>query len=182
MNRVTPVRKWTIPIRMLALAVLAAMASGCAPGMEPTPTPTAAFASEEEAFAAAEEVYRAYTDALNAQRAGDESADPLEFLIGSARDSELDAYNSIRKRGLTLEGDSAIYGFHGASAMIGEPVATLRTTVCIDISETRVFDENRNDVTPADRETRFALDVTFTGTSRRLLISDSQSAQQDTEC
>ncbi len=48
---------------VVALAVTLG-ATACQP--EPTPTPTGpAFASEDEAFAAAEETYRAYVDALN---------------------------------------------------------------------------------------------------------------------
>ena len=47
----------------LALALVAGMAA-CQP--EPQPTPGGpVFATEEEAFAAAEETYRAYVDALN---------------------------------------------------------------------------------------------------------------------
>ncbi len=46
------------------LAIVAGLATGCRP--EPAPSPTApVFSSEEEAFAAAEQTYRAYVDALN---------------------------------------------------------------------------------------------------------------------
>ena len=55
-------------IRRAAAAIVLALALGlttaCQP--EPSPSPSApAFANEEEAFAAAEETYRAYVDALN---------------------------------------------------------------------------------------------------------------------
>lgn len=55
------------PLRLLAAIAAASLAlAGCVPGDGPAPTPsptataTAVFASEEEALAAAEEVYRAY--------------------------------------------------------------------------------------------------------------------------
>ena len=48
----------------LALAIVLGMATGCQPEPEPSPTGPV-FATEEEAFAAAEETYRAYVDALN---------------------------------------------------------------------------------------------------------------------
>ena len=48
----------------LALALVLGMATGCQPEPEPSPTGPV-FANEEEAFAAAEETYRAYVDALN---------------------------------------------------------------------------------------------------------------------
>ena len=48
----------------LALALALGLTTGCQP--EPRRHPSApAFANEEEAFAAAEETYRAYVDALN---------------------------------------------------------------------------------------------------------------------
>ncbi|MET0860918.1 MAG: hypothetical protein ABW091_07810, partial [Microbacterium sp.] len=48
----------------VALVLASAALSGCTPQPAPTPTPTG-FATEDEAFAAAEETYRAYVDALN---------------------------------------------------------------------------------------------------------------------
>ncbi len=48
----------------LVLALALGMTTACQP--EPAPSPSApVFANEEEAFAAAEETYRAYVDALN---------------------------------------------------------------------------------------------------------------------
>jgi ABC-type oligopeptide transport system substrate-binding subunit len=47
------------------LALALALTTACAPDPAPTPSPTG-FASQEEAFAAAEATYRAYVDALNA--------------------------------------------------------------------------------------------------------------------
>src|SRR5688500_15745634 len=46
------------------MALLTGVLAGCTPEAEKT-EPTPAFASEAEAFAAAEETYRAYVDALN---------------------------------------------------------------------------------------------------------------------
>ncbi len=48
----------------LSLALVIAVATGCRPEPEPSPSGPA-FATEAEAFAAAEETYRAYVDALN---------------------------------------------------------------------------------------------------------------------
>ncbi len=58
---------------LIALAI-ATTVSACTPEPAPTPTPTG-FASEDEAFRAAEETYRAYVDALNAV----DLADPATF-------------------------------------------------------------------------------------------------------
>ncbi|MCB8044373.1 hypothetical protein JM654_09380 [Microbacterium oxydans] len=56
---------------VLGVMVLA----GCTPSPAPTPTPTAVFASEEEAFAAAEETFTEYVLALNEI----DTSDPTTF-------------------------------------------------------------------------------------------------------
>ena len=48
-----------------AAAAVVVMLSGCVAEPAPSPTPTSPFASEEEAFAAAEDTTRAYVDANN---------------------------------------------------------------------------------------------------------------------
>ncbi|HOQ22628.1 MAG TPA: hypothetical protein PLN62_09415, partial [Microbacterium sp.] len=63
----------TFPAVGAALLALA-LVTGCAPEPAPTPTPTG-FASDDEAFAAAEATYRAYVDALNAV----DLSDPATF-------------------------------------------------------------------------------------------------------
>jgi hypothetical protein len=60
------------------LALALALTTACAPDPAPTPSPTG-FASQEEAFAAAEATYRAYVDALNAV----DLSDPATFEAGS---------------------------------------------------------------------------------------------------
>lgn len=153
---------------MLALLTLATTAlSACTPTPEPTPTPTAAFASEEEAFAAAEEVYRAYNDAGNAEE------DTSPFLTGAALDSQLETRRYLDQNGLTLSGDSTIVSFVGSNATPGQSVSTIEAQVCLDIGQSRVLDDEGNDVTPADRAPRWPLIVTFVGSSQELLISDS---------
>src|SRR5688500_5990965 len=51
-------------VALAAPALVTGLLAGCAGDPEPAET-THGFASEEEAFAAAEETYRAYVDALN---------------------------------------------------------------------------------------------------------------------
>ena len=92
----------------LALAVVLGMTTGCQP--EPTPSPSGpVFANEEEAFAAAEETYRAYVDALNQV----DLSDPQTFeavyawTTGEANASEREGCLSQMSRGRwTVSGQS----------------------------------------------------------------------------
>lgn len=146
---------------------------GCSPDPQPSPTPTAAFASEEEAFAAAEEVYRAYNDALNAAHAGDSTARPDQYLTGLALKSDLDAERFAENRNLSIVGEGKVVRFSGESAEISASDAAIEARVCLDVSDTHVVNGSGLDVTPADRPIRLPLAVSFTGSADLIQISNS---------
>ena len=160
-----------------ALLLVAGALCGCAPESEPTPTPTTAFASEEEAFAAAEEVYQAYTDAVNAERDGDTSADPLSYLVGTALSGSLDTSNKLQEQGWRIVGDSSVRKFSGRAAELDTTGATVHANVCLDVSATSVVDSSDANVTPADRPGLVPLDVEFIGSESGLLITSSDLAE-----
>lgn len=160
------------PAAILALAVACAL-GGCAPAPEPSPTPTPAFASEEEAFAAAEEVYRAYNDAVNAERRGDEKADPRDFLIGLALEGDTDARRVLASEGVTISGDGEVAEFTPLQAEFESGTVSIQVMVCLDVSGTAVLDENGVDVTPPDRQSRVPLRVTLEDSDHQLMVSES---------
>lgn len=156
------------------LALLALVASGlsaCTPAPEPTPAPTAAFASEEEAFAAAEEVYREYNDAGNARRDGRAEPNPHDFLIGTALEGDIDALNQLESAGMHLVGDVGVTSFIPQSSKIEGDDVRVEAVVCLDASDTRVVDDEGTDVTPVDRAGVVAQSVTFIGIDGVLKIS-----------
>lgn len=159
---------------MLALLAMAGAAlSACSPTAEPSPTPTAAFASEEEAFAAAEETYRAYNDA------GNQGDDASEFLTGEALDSHISTQNYLRENELSLDGASEIVSFEGTNALL-DPIAKIDVQVCLDVTGSRVIDASGQDVTPQGRENRWLLDITMSGTASILTISTSDVVEGET--
>ena len=160
--------------RMTALVLAAVTLSACAPTPTPSPTPTAAFASEEEAFAAAEEVYRAYLSEAAARAEGEASADPEKYLSGEALDADLQSQRSLQEQSLKIVGASVIDEFIPLKAEV-------TADICIDISGSRVLDENGTDVTVADRPESGQVSVEFSGDSERLLISRSSPSER-AEC
>ncbi|MFF7291861.1 hypothetical protein ACFY9N_04935 [Microbacterium sp. NPDC008134] len=160
------------PAAILALTFAAAL-SGCAPAAEPSPTPTPAFASEEEAFAAAEEVYRAYNEAVNAERRGDEEADPRGFLIGFALEGDTDARRVLASEGIVISGDGEITEFTPLQAEFEAGVVSVQVLVCLDVSGTAVLDENGVDVTPSNRQSKVPLLVTLDESDHQLMVSES---------
>ncbi len=162
---------------MLALLTLATVTlSGCSGSAEPGPTPTPAFASEEEAFAEAEEVYRAYIDEGNRDAQGSH-----RFLTGDALEDELEASRLLEQRKLQLTGGSTIIFFSGVQASVRSSVGTIEAQVCLDVSASRLIDSEKTDVTPIERADRWLLDVTFVGSDGSMLIASS-TLSEDSPC
>ncbi|MGM7671921.1 hypothetical protein [Microbacterium sp. A93] len=161
-------------IRMLALLALAAgTLCACAPEPVPTPTPTAAFATEEEAFAAAEEVYRAYNDAVNSQRENGSEANPQDYLTGLALESDIDANRTLEQNAIQIEGDGEVLSVRGNDVNLTSSPGQVSADVCLDVSSTRVLNSQGVDVTPKDRASVIALSVEFIVDGDTILIAAS---------
>ena len=154
--------------------------AGCAPEAEPTPTPTAAFSSEEEAFAAAEEVYRAYIDASNAVDFQDPSTfEPLsEYAGGDYLADERKQLSEMHANGYIRGGTIEVIDFYGVAY---DDATTVAARTCNDVSATTFTDADGNNLVPADRADRYALDLTFTVTSDALYLVAAE-AVEDVTC
>lgn len=157
-----------------ALVLALALTTACTPSPEPTPTSTG-FASEEEAFAAAEATYRAYADAINLRREEPSSLpDPTDFLSGDAYNEELDTARQLAERGWHVTGKTNITSVKRISASPN----SIEMTFCLDASGTRVLDQSGTDVTPPDRITLLGVDVTFAATGRKVLIANTGTSAE----
>jgi len=149
---------------------------GCTPEAAPTPLPlptATGFASDEEAFAAAEATYRAYVDAVNARRADPDAPDPTTFLSGQALRSELETRQFLLDRGLAIKGDTSASTIERLD-WTNQDVLVL---ICLDSSNTRVLDAAGEDVTPVKRESRSAIEVRFTATPLGMLIASTKASE-----
>ncbi len=146
---------------LVLLAVLGGAAVGCGAKRPPSPTPTPLFASEEEAFAAAEETYRAYNEAGNRERAGDEAADSMSFLTGDALENEIASTRELLDAGVELRGDIQVLEFVGLVASIESRSSAVTSTVCLDVSAVHAVDEAGNLVTATGRSDVYGVDLTF---------------------
>jgi len=162
---------------LLAAAVVAAGAS-CTPEPEPTPTPTG-FASADEAFAAAEQTYRAYVDALNAV----DLADPATFqpvydwLTGDALSSSKESLTQMHADGWTVVGETT---FSRATLAEHSP-DTVVLDLCLDVTDIDVVDASGVSVVPADRTDVQALRVSFSSTAittTGLRVATSSTAEE----
>lgn len=166
---------------VMIAGVLAISLAGCTPTPNPSPTPTPAFTDEAAAFAAAEQVYRAYNDALNARRRGDAEADPQQYLVGAALEGFIDSQNSLDSLNLRVEGDAAVRSFSGKSADLESGSSTVTGLICIDVSAVALWDEQGTNVTPQERGDMIAQAVTFTAADGGFQIS-YESQQEVGQC
>lgn len=162
----------------ICTGVILAALVGCVPQSTPEPTPTPLFASEAEAFAAAEDVYRAYNDALNVRLGGGVASDPHSFLTGLALEADIDAQNLFQSSGVRAVGTTALSSFRGLEASIETANPVIVAHVCIDVSQLRVVDANGRDVTPADRGDIVAQTVKLFHVGQDLKIADEASAEE----
>lgn len=154
-----------------ALALIAGAVAGCAPTPAPTPTPTAAFASEEEAFAKAEEVYRAYNETNNAARTGATDEDPQDFLTGSALEGFLDSKDYLQSNGLAVNGPTLVTKFLAISSSVQSDQLVVVANVCLDVSSVHLIDSAGQDVTPTSRSVLLAQQVELTQVGKSFQVS-----------
>ncbi len=161
----------------LASVALVLLTSGCLGTPAPTPTPaTPTFSSEAEAFAAAEETYRAYVDALNQERSDPLSADnPQSFLIDLALEVDLETQRQLQEMGVHILGNTRIVTIQPIRRSSRRDSVLLE--VCLDSSETSVINDAGADVTPAERPTKTRVSVSLAGQGSALAIEDSSATE-----
>ncbi|MBD3751678.1 MAG: hypothetical protein IE935_04375 [Micrococcales bacterium] len=147
MNRRRPFRAASIAVAaVLGVGALA----GCGPSdPAPTPTPTG-FASEEEAFAAAEATYRAYVDALNQVDLSDPSTfeEVYRWTTGDANAGDREGLSQYHADRVTVTGDSVILL---AEPGRPDPAGPWTLAVCLDVSAVEVTDAEGNSLVDPDR-------------------------------
>lgn len=174
--------------RAAAAAIVLALALGMTTACQPDPAPSASgpiFANEEEAFAAAEETYRAYVDALNQV----DLSDPETFeavyawTTGEANANERTTLSQMHADGWLVAGSTAIDGFRGTNAELSDPIV-ISAVVCSDVSDVTVVDSDGQSVVSEQRPEVYALSVEFVesdATNTGLAITAS-NAVEDAAC
>lgn len=119
---------------------------------EPAPTPTAVFSSEEEAFAAAEETYRAYVEALNDVDLTEPSTfEPLfAWTTGTLNSETRKTFSEMHADGWVVDGTTLLPLVKPTMADGGD-FSVVEVAVCQDVSGVSVVDAEGRSVVSADR-------------------------------
>jgi len=182
-GRVTSPRPRRAVCVLSASALVIAGLVGCTPAPEPEPTKTELFASDEEAFAAAEGTYRAYLAATDEIDLSDPHTFEiaLDWLAGDAETHERETLSQMHAEGLAKSGTTTLraftpVGFDGSSGVI---VANL----CLDVSDVDLRDAAGTSVVPPDRPGQQALSVTFgEGQTATGLVITASATIEDFKC
>ena len=169
-----------------SLALVAAVLSGCsdsAPPEQPTPAPL--FASDEEAFAAAEATYRAYVAASNRIDLDDpKTFEPVFDLTGGS-------LNALDRKTLS---EMHAGGYRTAGQMIVDRVlprdvsllrADVRLNVCLYVGEALLYDANGTSAVDPARDPFQALVVSFSpgpGDTAEMVAVEIQPNEEAFEC
>lgn len=170
---------------VLALTLVAGVVTGCTP--EPAPSPTATgFATEEEAFAAAEETYRAYVDALNQV----DLSDPETFeavyawTTGELNSADRKTFAQMHADRWTVGGQSQVALV--APRQMGGPDGTeVDLAVCVDVGAVTLTDETGASVVDSDRAALQSTLVSLepsSSSSTGLLITNIVGREGEPEC
>lgn len=164
----------------LAALALAVCCAGCA--AEPAPAPSATgFASEEEAFAAAEETYRAYVDALNRVDLSDPKTfeDVYAWTTGDANANERKSLSQMSADRWTVSGQSSFESFEPTSFSLEDSRGIVTAELCFDVEGVMLVDAAGESLVSPSRPNRQPLFVTFSvGESSTGLIIESSEATE----
>jgi hypothetical protein len=157
------------------------------PVAEPTAAPL--FASDEEALAAAEEAYRAYTSEVDSIliEGGKDGERLLKVATEEVAELQYEGFASALETGLRSTGgtifDSAVLQQYESNSPNGLSIVTIY--VCIDISAVDIIDESGISVVNEGRKDRIPREVTFDSYPQSpsgLIVSDVQVWTGDDFC
>lgn len=149
--------------------------SGCFAAPEPAPSPTpTGFASEEEAFAAAEATFDGYLEAVNLVDLADaETFEAVyDWTAGDAFANERQSLTNMGAGGLVVSGRTLLSSFEGTSYDSTTGETTSR--VCLDVSEVTLNGpEGQTRVSPdrPDIQTLIVVFIPSSSTVTNLAIS-----------
>lgn len=180
----TTVGGMTLAARWTGLGAVLLIVVGlaaCAPEPTPSPTPTG-FASEEEAFAAAEATIDAYVNANNRIVVSEpESFEPLFALTtGEQNDYERKRLSAYHADGYTMSGTAIVVATEPDTWT--DSTGTASIFACIDVSKLDVTDRSGVSQVSADRPPRQSLRVTLVASLGTFKISLIEGAEGQNAC
>jgi hypothetical protein len=175
-------RRLSVLTPFIVASLVVASMTGCLPS-DPAPVPTVEatleplFESDEEALAAAEELFIKYlaVSDLVAQEGGADPERLAEYVTQEWLDTEVEAFEKLAESGVRQVGTSR----YSDATLQQASIDVVVMYVCTDSSGTRFVNGEGADVTPVDRQLNLRLEVTFAGSAEGDLLLDGISPWSD---
>ncbi len=165
----------------LIAALLSLALAACTPEPAPTPTPTG-FASEEEAFAAAEATLRAYVEATNSIKIEDPvTFEPLLALTtGDQKSFDKKRLAQYHADDYSVSGTTLVTAVQRGEWLPADGTTTL--LACLDVSDVDVMDASGASIVDDDRPAQQSLTFSFDDLAGRLLVSSIAGSDGTNAC
>jgi hypothetical protein len=162
----------------------ASVASGCSAPPEPAES-TPAFTTEDEAFAAAEETYRAYVDALNQVDLSDPETfeDVFAWTTGEFNANERQTLSEMHADTWHVTGETVIVRIDDLEADLPFDVVTIGA--CADVSSIELIDADGASQVSSSRPAVQSTRVTLTqseSSATGYLVADVVGYQLEPTC
>ncbi|WP_221584077.1 hypothetical protein [Microbacterium sp. G2-8] len=152
----------------LALATLAALGlalAACASEAEPEPAWT-----EEEAFAAAEETFRAYWGSDF-----DSDEERLQYLNKEMAQQAEESERALADIDIERRGESVVTSFEAATFRTVGATAVVEAVACVDGTEVEVNIDGEGWEAPRE-EPQYAVEISFEASGSRMVVADLTEA------
>ncbi len=173
--------RWRLTAHAAAALLIVAALTACTPDPTPTPSPTG-FASDEEAFAAAEDTTRAYVAATNAIQLADPSTfEPLfELTTGEQNAFDRKRLSEYHAAGYTMSGVTTINALEPEAW--DEASASVTLLACFDVSGLEIEDNSGSSIIAPDRPPEQSLMISLVRVGADLLIDSIAGAEESNVC
>ncbi|HEX5859438.1 MAG TPA: hypothetical protein VFY91_15135 [Microbacterium sp.] len=173
-------------VALSALVLVTGLLAGCVGEPEPVET-TPGFASEEEAFAAAEETYRAYVDALNQVDLSDpETFEPVfAWTTGELNGTDRKSFSAWHASGYAILGSAVVASVELSAGESGTKAEEISVDACYDVSGVDVLDTEGVSMVDGSRPDVQALTISFaqsSATPTGLVVAAIDPAAGEKQC
>jgi hypothetical protein len=149
---------------LAALLLLTGCTSVAAPSNAPSPTPPpSTVPTLADAENAAKASYTSYLEAANliAQQGGSDADRIRPFVTPQLAEDEVAGYGVYARNGTRLDGASTFDQLRVSEVKPEARAVVVRAFLCLDLSGTRLLNDEGEDITPASRPLRTPLEVQF---------------------
>lgn len=180
----TPVSSLRAPTALVVLLATLLSLAACSPAPDATPSPTATplFATEKEAFAAAEATFDSYVQALNSVDTTDpHTFEPVfELSSGSVETADRKNFSEWHADRMVLTGAARVVSFTGVESR--PPFTKATAAVCLDVSAVQITNRDGSSGVSPTRPSVYGIEVELVVSGGSAYTVDKATPSESVKC